>query len=733
VEIQLCMGEKTRIRTFREIPLTYFQYPCSASLDLLTSGVLVLKLVFGTTPSESDQVVTVVLPNTCACCGVGWDSVFFCFHVARMTSCKRILRKEIECTDFPNSGAYHCNTLNGNNGEATNTDDLSEYARFVPHLINSLDRPDLTLIERKMMDEIGVMDALGSEWLGTAAEMLPAALLAAGEAGVREAWERAKDERYRFKPLATRRRPRLVGVEENPGPVHKAKGPSMPRSKGKPKQPKVPKATGKKQPTVAYPSAIPTVDQAPKLGKSIRIKRRVQVRDISSPGTIVGPGHVFMSLSIDRSFFSNTVVSRYFQMYENFKANYTKLDVVPTVATNTAGTAYVVPDTDGNDSLPVGSVKSIDYITGHYGARQHSIFGEPWSVVVPGTGRMLFTDLPNIVSTNTRPSDNRLSSAGAISFVAGAGFATTSTNVASAWVEIDYEFYNPSFTEDEDVILCAKSCGLASDSILGAVTSISFQNLMSLAMGNGSTVLYSEYSYQQFAFDGTNFNLPPGFYLINQVCGLSGAPGTTTETLGSLSGTFSADSTGNTTSVSTQTFEWVNKPATITANVDIIQSMAIVRVVAPAAGKPYWQFVPSFTTTNSINVNQFGLLITRLPSSVGGLFLDWYPTGNSGINIEFTFSGTRVASKPYLPSPISHPPINVSQREYEAYLAWKRAEWDTVTLRDVDEDSKSSALQQSSTVATTSAISSQPGQPSSVQPSSSSAVAVSASSRYYWK
>jgi len=453
----------------------------------------------------------------------------------------------------------------------------------------------------------------------------------------------------------------------------------------KQQKPKPPKGGGQSMGGKAgnvYPTGLPIISERPYLGNATkgrpdRCQKRVKILPLVTPATIIAPGHVFASFEVDRGLFATTQISRYFQRYEKWRCNSCRFEAVPALATNTAGTAWITADVDANDQLIVGDVKDLDYFANHTASIEHSVFGAKWSTTLRGSSRELFTDLPNLTSNATE--DQRLSSAGVITFTAGASLTTTSTQMATMWAVVDFDFWSEAFTEDEDVIFAVKGNGTAANP--GTV----FESYA--YMPPNYVWPANEYSYQQGRFDGTNFLLKTGFYFYNFVYMFNGATGSVTPALGIVSNPVYSADVNNIGGANTTNFEWANSPSLVNP-VAQYQQIGYIRVTNYAAGYNNFVFSPNITTTNSVTLTGFGVYIARLPGILGGRYLDWFPKGNSASSIEYEENGER-KKKPAPPcKSMSETQSIMSKAEYEDFLMWRQYRNNAVSVRIEETDEK---------------------------------------------
>lgn len=623
------------------------------------------------------------------------------------------------------SDTCHCSTLNGNQGEATNTDDHSA-VQFNWRDPNPISIPAISEWDRLDPSERIYRELNGVGLLGSFGRQLGKLFYAASskvekhrlQAQFEEAWQKhhaknlhwevpvtesraARDEQFNVRLQNANAPERLNGnngaatnSDDVKGGKKGSKMPKQPRLPKGPKQPRGPRAG------TVYPSGLPIVDKSstPKRFEPIR-NFRVKIGAITSPQTIKAAGQIFLSLNMDRAMFRNTPLAKKFQLYDKWVHHGSRFEIIPELPTNTGGNAYVVVDPDPADQLVVGSVQDISYFTGH-GAREHSIFGGEWGITLPGKKEMLYCDEPFVTGDKSNLTDERLTSAGEIIFACAENFTTTATVVAALYCVFNGDFYYPAATDNDSVIACVKATGLNTGTIMslgaGVYDMVTMLKRMITGAGSSTTAsLYSEYAYQPVFFNGGSaspaqlFQLPLGSYVTKFMWFWTTDPGAITTNLNiTNSPVFSWDAQFVTTSQSSA-MEWISLPNSPTAFTFSTQLWGLLRVVGPGLNTPNaFLFNPSVQPTNSVSCVGMQIIVQALGNPVTAPYASHYPYGNSGTAIEVSLeSAKQEVLKMEVPKPIaSARNVDIPDSVFAEFLNWRRSRDDIIHIRQDDDE-----------------------------------------------
>jgi len=435
---------------------------------------------------------------------------------------------------------------------------------------------------------------------------------------------------------------------------------------------KTPTQTKQASAGTTYATGVPLVSQRGGTIESIKIRNfKVKLQDVVTPATVAS-GTALLVLPVDRNLFGRTALKPIFQLFNRWSDKSTRLTVIPALATNTAGNVQTVVDTDPTDVPIIGNNLDEAYFSGH-GRKmlEHSAFGAPWGVTLPGSRNLLYTDTPRITNAPSGSSDPRLSSAGLFVVAAATGFTLTSTNIGSLWATVNADFSVSDYSEDDGVIACIKAVSLTGSTLTGAAMVFDIAQLLALVQNNSSNV-YAEYSIQANCFDGALFKLSKGLYYVKALIGLSGAPGATNVNL-NTSGVFSSDMFSNALASNTLFPEFsVANLSTFVPQVSSSASAGILRVTGTGSSRPgFFSFDPVFNTTNAVKVTTMEFVILRCPSVLTEAYTQPFPFGNDSFNIELSAAETP-SGKKITPPPAPMKPIVMTHRDYDdwkEYLA----------------------------------------------------------------
>jgi len=427
------------------------------------------------------------------------------------------------------------------------------------------------------------------------------------------------------------------------------------------------------------------VSQAPKLKNFMVCREKIKLSPIIAPAGTIVPNEVFFSYSLDRNLFAPTQIGKYFSMYDEWINNGITIEIVPAEPTNTAGLLWVVVDPDAADTLTGGTVKNANFLSGHKGAREHSVFGEPWSVRLPGSSRKLFCDAPAVTSVNSGLGNNdiRNSSAGNVTFLASDGFTLSSTQIASAWAHVDFLFHSPALTDDADVYACMKAACYTGSTITGnqltwntGIVAQTVANGIGVG-GSGGGSFYLESSYNAGLFNSGvsiangELYLPAGqSYYFKQQMYFGSAPGSTSFSISGSTSTFSTDCVAAQTA-STWPPEWEGTPSGLVTLANGLTLQGEIRATSSGGSTPWAPFAIVTTTTNSTSLTGFILYIARLPSNISSPFKAHFPKGNNSQSIEIVNPAISQFMTCVPPSKIIR---NVLLRndDYQQFLDWQR-------------------------------------------------------------
>lgn len=494
--------------------------------------------------------------------------------------------------------------------------------------------------------------------------------------------------------------PPLVGIEPNPGPKPKSAGKGKPKNKKKNPGKSKSNSSGSRA-GMTMPIGTPVISQSNNVLERLSLKKfKVKLDNIISPSTIIAPNQVFYSVSIDRLMFARTALQKIFGMFAKWKSNGITFEVVPSLATNTAGLVQSVVDPDALDLPAVGTVLDDTYFSGHgKKALEHSVFGEKWTIHLPGTSRQLFTDVTRI-TPGSQVTDPRNSAAGTLVLASSTGFVTTSTSIGSFYAIVNLDFASSGFGDDDAIVACIKASAVGGSAVIGAsTTSFSMNSLLNNAINSSSTrTVYAEATYQQPFFDGTNFYLPRGVWFIKMFLGFTAAPGTCGYALNVFgSPTYSTDIAAVSSQTNTAIPEYVTQPINLSTQTGSQQFMGKLRVTQPSSGSSYLIFSPSFTTTNSVGVVTIEIIVERMATVLSETNCTQFPKGNSSGVIEAKMApseGYIVRGK--CPSYASTQPNAVmSKADYDLFQQWKSTQAQSTGIVVVDKPSGKDELKDS--------------------------------------
>ncbi len=491
----------------------------------------------------------------------------------------------------------------------------------------------------------------------------------------------------------------LVGVELNPGPKpQKQKGvmqPARQQPKQPPKQKKAKSSTRQSAPKqkagTIIPAGLPIISNRSTAPKRRTVRNiKVKLDPVYAPGTIVAPGQVFFSFNLDRDAFRQTQLNKYFDGYRNWTYQRIRIEITPGMSTNTAGLAYVMTTSDPNELVPIGQIKPQSYWTGH-GAIEHSVFGAKWGIDMPKCTRTLYTDVDRIVSSQISAQDERFDAAGSVMFAASDGFTTTNTDIASIYAIVTATFFNPSLSDDADVICCLKAQALGSGTtgqIAGAPAgTINLVSVFNEIIGSPlNTLYYSEFSvHPAFSANGF-FNLPPGNYYVAIKPSFTSASTYTAANLGIETGSVFSWESNFDTDFGVGTVEFEANPGGLTSLSSSLWSgfAGMIRVDSGSFQNNF-RWGPYYTFSTTWSLNALIVYVCKVPESISGRFASYFPFGNLGTAIAWNIvDGKKVVAERYVPRPISSQHQLVTKKDWEEFKQYQISKTNPVVL-DFDE------------------------------------------------
>lgn len=453
------------------------------------------------------------------------------------------------------------------------------------------------------------------------------------------------------------------------------------------------RALQRQSPSTVFATGIPIVSQRNNVIERISVRGfKVKLQELITPASIGASGQVLFSFTIDRRLFARTALKPLFQMFNHWRNQGITLEVVPALATNTAGNLQSVADTDATDVQPNGTILDEAFFSGHgRKSLEHSAFGAPWQVSLPPNSRSLFTDINRVTNAPGVTTDPRISSAGVITIAAATGFTITSTTIGSLYVVFNGDFSVGDFSEDDGVLVAVKAQALSGSSILGAGTSATVSSLInsvrsSTPNAGGVGRVYSEYAYDPAGFDGTTFHLPKGVYSVKFFIGFTGNPGPVTTTVGFIGApTYSSDWVATSSATNANAPEFASSPGGLATQVGSAQWMGTIRCTVPSAGSNTFDFQPSWTWTNSVSVLTLQVMIERKPTVLAEPFLAQFPLGSSGSMIEMKTEASTHPMENVSCAKLAPKHITVSSDDYQAFLNFQHSRSLALPLDVIDE------------------------------------------------
>lgn len=276
------------------------------------------------------------------------------------------------------------------------------------------------------------------------------------------------------------------------------------------------------------------------------------IKTLFSVGTVGGTGPtsggvylnggVIFSQVIDKSLFMGQVAEKDFDSYEQWQIKMARRHFLPSVGSNTPGSIWFFPDPDAIDILTLGDTVNPQTLNGHKFAAKHTLWAGLSSGPLNVSKKQLYTDIENIEFSNLNPkynalssSENRLYAAGIFTMLNGDGvLATQTTSFGEVFLEFEITFSSSQNADTSKLLLQLKACGRNTNSVqslinLGSAVAIDPVTLVVSASSSASLnplIQATEYIYNPNYYNPTTgqYFLPIGTYQIITMMNLSTSP-----------------------------------------------------------------------------------------------------------------------------------------------------------------------------------------------------------------
>lgn len=205
----------------------------------------------------------------------------------------------------------------------------------------------------------------------------------------------------------------------------------------------------------------------------------------SSTSSIYNEGQVISSLLVDRVLFSGTEMDQFQGAYENCTLipKFTKLALVSANGINTNGLYAIMTDPDSVDQLPPLVTLDLNTVASHLRPKQRSVGLSDANIPVSLNKAKLWTDpqITEFTSLSNVPvptTDVRLNAAGVINVILGVGIPTTVTTLGNLWLTARYKLWNSQRSELSNLVYNGRviSTNNGGDDMLAAGTVTSAGN-----------------------------------------------------------------------------------------------------------------------------------------------------------------------------------------------------------------------------------------------------------------
>lgn len=358
-------------------------------------------------------------------------------------------------------------------------------------------------------------------------------------------------------------------------------------------------------------------------------------------------GGVILSLALDKALFAGQNIAQDFENYERWKIKSARYHVLPSVASNTPGSIWGLPDPDAIDVLPLGNTISPTVLNGHRNAVKHTLWAGQMTGNLVFNRAKLFTDMELVAFSSLNgnvnsqtAAENRFYAAGVFSLLNGEGIPTTlTTSFCEVFLEFDIEFSEPQNSDLGSLVMSVKAATLGGSSMPG-FSSGTGNDVGASIIQNFGTIgnLTCEYVYNPKAYfpvssNASYYMLPVGTYLYTFGCDLLTIPTSVTADLNvTING-------GISTHVRFAAFdqngfggiEFTAAPANQASGLSRLSGWFIIRISQVVVGnRAKLSLFPTATFTGSGVLVSWHSQMLRLPEFSANPLAMYFPIGNNG-------------------------------------------------------------------------------------------------------